>query len=91
MNPTILHNCSTAFISGTVRHGGACRYLAIFGVNVQHLLISGSSMAVAFAFVFGNSLREVYESILWLFVVNPYDEGSPPSLSLCVRFNSSFS
>lgn len=56
--------------------GNACRYLAIFGVKVQHLLISGSSMAVAFAFVFGNSLREVYESILWLFVVNPYDEGA---------------
>lgn len=54
------------------------RYLAIFGVNVQHLLISFSSVAVAFAFVFGNSLREVYESIMWLFVVNPYDEGAHP-------------
>lgn len=52
-----------------------CSYLAIFGVNVQHLLISFSSVAVAFAFVFGNSLREVYESVVWLFVVNPYDEG----------------
>lgn len=62
-----------------------CRYLAIFNVNVQHLLISFSSVAVAFAFVFGNSLREVYESVVWLFVVNPYDEGVAAPVCCCLR------
>ena len=32
-------------------------YLAIFGVNVQHLVISLSSMTLALTFVFGHSLQ----------------------------------
>jgi small-conductance mechanosensitive channel len=50
-------------------------YLAIFGVNVTHLVISLSSMTLAFAFVFGNSLRTIYESVVFLFVVRPYKVG----------------
>ena len=53
-------------------------YLAIFGVNVSHLVISLSSMTLAFAFVFGNSLRTVYESVVFLFVVRPYKVGAHP-------------
>jgi hypothetical protein len=47
-------------------------YLAIFGVDVGHLVISLSSMALASAFIFGNSMRTVYESVIFLFVVHPY-------------------
>jgi hypothetical protein len=43
------------------------------GVNVSHLVISLSSMVVAFAFVFGESLRHIYESVVFLFVVNPFE------------------
>jgi small-conductance mechanosensitive channel len=42
---------------------------------VGHLVISLSSMLLAFTFVFGNSIRQVYESVVLLFVVNPYEVG----------------
>ncbi len=34
-----------------------------------------SSIVLAFAFVFGNSVKTVYESIIYLFVVHPFDVG----------------
>lgn len=34
-----------------------------------------SSVVLAFAFVFGNSIRTVYECVVWLFVVHPFDVG----------------
>ena len=52
--------------------GGFFLYLYIFGVDVSHLVISLSSLTVAFAFIFGNNLRTIYESVLFLFVVRPY-------------------
>lgn len=30
---------------------------------------------LAFAFVFGNSIRNVFESVVFLFVVHPFDVG----------------
>ena len=61
---------------GSIMHVcGLFVYLAIFGVDVTHLLISLSSMTIAFAFVFGNNLRTIYESVLFLFVVRPYKVG----------------
>jgi hypothetical protein len=60
-------------LTGLVMHLLALfTYMAIFGVNVQHLLISLSSISVASAFVFGNSLRTLYESVVFLFVTRPY-------------------
>jgi len=52
-------------------------YLWIFGVDVHQLVISLSSMTLALAFVFGNSLRTVYESVVFLFIVRPYKVGAP--------------
>ena len=61
---------------GAILHIGAgFAYLAIFGVDVTHLVISLSSFTLAFAFIFGNSLRTVYESVVFLFVVRPYKVG----------------
>lgn len=37
--------------------------------------LSVSSTLLAFAFVFGNSIRTVYESIIFLFVIHPFDVG----------------
>ena len=53
-------------------------YAAIFGVDVGHLLISLSSISVASAFVFGNSLRTIFESVVFLFVIRPYQVLPPP-------------
>ena len=37
--------------------------------------LSVSSTLLAFAFVFGNSIRTIYESIIFLFVIHPFDVG----------------
>lgn len=34
-----------------------------------------SSVVLAFAFVFGNSIRQLYEAVIFLFVIHPYDVG----------------
>lgn len=47
-------------------------YAWIFGTDVGHLVISLSSMGLACAFVFGNSLRTIYESVVFLFIIRPY-------------------
>ena len=64
-----------ALVGGIMHVCGFCAYLAIFGVNVSHLIISLSSVLVAASFVFGNSLQTVYESVLFLFLVRPYKVG----------------
>ena len=61
---------------GGVLHVAACfAYLAIFGVDVSHLVISLSSVAIAFAFIFGDSVKRVYESVVFLFVERPFVVG----------------
>lgn len=44
-------------------------------VNVSRTWLTFSSIVVAFAFVFGNSIKTVYESVVFLFVVHPFDVG----------------
>lgn len=61
---------------GCVLHAIAfCLYGAIFGLNIGHMLLSLSSVAIALTFVFGNSLRTIYESVVFLFIVHPYSVG----------------
>jgi small-conductance mechanosensitive channel len=50
-------------------------YMGCFDVHIEQLLITFSSLSLAFAFVFGNSLRTVYESVVFLFVIRPYQVG----------------
>eukprot|EP00892_Ulva_mutabilis_P002520 jgi/Ulvmu1/12269/UM087_0002.1 len=67
---------------GAVLHAVAVfAYLFIFGVDIRHVLISLSSMGLAFVFVFGNNLRAVYESLVFLFMIRPYQVGD------CVRYH----
>ena len=47
-------------------------YLYILGVDVMHVLISLSSVGLAFVFIFGNNMRTVYESLVFLFMIRPY-------------------
>ncbi len=44
-------------------------------VDVNKVWLSFSSVFLAFVFVFGNSLRNMYESVIFLFVMHPYDVG----------------
>ena len=48
---------------------------AALQVDVNKVWLSFSSIFLAFAFVFGNSLRNLYEAIIFLFVIHPFDVG----------------
>jgi len=52
-----------------------CIYLTLFDVSVHSLWLTFSSVTLAFVFVFGNSIRTIYESVIYLFVVHPFDVG----------------
>ncbi|KAK9909747.1 hypothetical protein WJX75_006863 [Coccomyxa subellipsoidea] len=50
-------------------------YLTIYNVDIQKVWLLFSSVVLAFAFVFGNSIRQLYEAVIFLFVIHPYDVG----------------
>lgn len=50
-------------------------YLIIFEVNVMETYLGLSSLVLAFSFVFGNSIRTMFENVIFLFVVHPFDIG----------------
>lgn len=74
-NTEVVLSTLEALVGGIMHICGFFVYLAIFGVDVTHLVLSLSSIALTFAFVFGNSLRAIYESTVFLFVVRPYKVG----------------
>ena len=49
--------------------------LNVLQVDLQKTWVMFSSIVLAFAFVFGNSVRSIYESLIYLFVVHPFDVG----------------
>ncbi|KAF9425589.1 hypothetical protein BGZ94_007395 [Podila epigama] len=49
--------------------------LSIFGTSVVQNMLSIGSFLVALSFVFGNSLRTLFENIVFLFITHPYDSG----------------
>lgn len=51
---------------------------------IYNIWITVSSIIVAFAFVFGNSLRTVFEAVILMFVINPFDVGD------CVTIDGSW-
>ena len=44
-------------------------------INLRAAWLQFSSCVVAGAFVFANSIRTIYESVVFLFVVHPFDVG----------------
>ena len=44
-------------------------------MNLRNAWLQLSSCMLASAFVFGNSIKTVYEDVIFLFVVHPYDVG----------------
>lgn len=49
--------------------------LAWAQVDIQKLWVFISSVIIASAFVFGNSVKQLFESVIFLFFVHPYDVG----------------
>eukprot|EP00227_Mantoniella_beaufortii_P022117 CAMPEP_0197579570 /NCGR_PEP_ID=MMETSP1326-20131121/3552_1 /TAXON_ID=1155430 /ORGANISM="Genus nov. species nov., Strain RCC2288" /LENGTH=753 /DNA_ID=CAMNT_0043143083 /DNA_START=133 /DNA_END=2391 /DNA_ORIENTATION=+ len=49
--------------------------LGIFGQNILEMWFTVSSMMLAFVFMFGNSIRLLFESVIFIFVVHPFDVG----------------
>jgi small-conductance mechanosensitive channel len=63
-------------ILGAIMHLVATfAYAAIFGFQIKPILISLSSMALAFVFIFGNTVKTIYESLVFLFMIRPYQVG----------------
>ncbi|KAF9976897.1 hypothetical protein BGZ73_007514 [Actinomortierella ambigua] len=49
--------------------------LSIFGQNIVQNLLSIGSFLLALSFVFGNSVKTLFENIVFLFITHPYDSG----------------
>ncbi|BBM98050.1 mechanosensitive ion channel protein 4/5/6/7/8/9/10 [Marchantia polymorpha subsp. ruderalis] len=47
----------------------------IMGVNTQKLIVGFSSVLLPSVFVFGNAARSTFESLIFLFVMHPFDVG----------------
>ncbi|KAI9239519.1 MAG: Mechanosensitive ion channel-domain-containing protein [Podila humilis] len=54
--------------------------LSIFGKDVVKNMLSIGSFLVALSFVFGNSLKVLFENIVFLFITHPYDSGDLVSI-----------
>eukprot|EP00158_Paraphelidium_tribonemae_P005212 Partr_v1_DN27227_c2_g1_i1_m38839 putative Mechanosensitive ion channel len=49
--------------------------LSIFGVNAFGALLSVSSVFVSFAFLFGRSAKNLFEGLIFIYFVHPFDVG----------------
>eukprot|EP00192_Tetraselmis_astigmatica_P003590 CAMPEP_0117676600 /NCGR_PEP_ID=MMETSP0804-20121206/16262_1 /TAXON_ID=1074897 /ORGANISM="Tetraselmis astigmatica, Strain CCMP880" /LENGTH=544 /DNA_ID=CAMNT_0005485755 /DNA_START=98 /DNA_END=1730 /DNA_ORIENTATION=+ len=50
-------------------------YLLIWGVDIMQGFSSFSATVLALSFIFGNSIRNTFEAMLFLFIQHPYDVG----------------
>lgn len=50
-------------------------WLLILGIATSKFLLFISSQLVVVAFIFGNTCKTVFESIIFLFVIHPFDVG----------------
>ena len=49
--------------------------LGIFDQNIVEMWFTASSMLLAFVFMFGNSIKQLFESVIFIFVIHPFDVG----------------
>jgi small-conductance mechanosensitive channel len=49
--------------------------LLILGIATTKFLLLASSQVVLVAFIFGNTCKTVFEAIIFLFVMHPFDVG----------------
>ena len=50
-------------------------WLVLLEIASSKILLFVSSQVVLLAFIFGNTVKTVFESIIFLFIVHPYDVG----------------
>ncbi|XWS20896.1 hypothetical protein CRYUN_Cryun30bG0008500 [Craigia yunnanensis] len=50
-------------------------WLIILGIPVSHFLVFISSQLLLVVFIFGNTCKTVFEAIIFLFIVHPFDVG----------------
>ncbi|KAK9802607.1 hypothetical protein WJX73_001744 [Symbiochloris irregularis] len=50
-------------------------YLLIFNVDVTRTWVLFSSIFLGFSFIFGNTIKTTFESIIYIFIVHPFDVG----------------
>eukprot|EP01018_Ginkgo_biloba_P009630 Gb_26840 [translate_table: standard] len=50
-------------------------WLLILGIATTHIIVLMVSQLVLVAFIFGNTLKTVFESLIFLFVMHPFDVG----------------
>eukprot|EP00775_Hariotina_reticulata_P008975 gene8975-9150_t len=60
--------CLTHFLFAAI-------YLVVWGLDIMKGFSTFSATVLALTFVFGNSVRQIYESMLFLFVEHAYDVG----------------
>ncbi|KAL7748594.1 hypothetical protein RI367_006005 [Sorochytrium milnesiophthora] len=60
-------------------------WLLIFNVNVLNVFVSFTSVVFTLTFVFGNSAKNAFESLVLLFIVHPYDIGDKIILDVCTN------
>ncbi|XP_030525470.1 mechanosensitive ion channel protein 6-like [Rhodamnia argentea] len=66
-----LHNLLNVIIAFIIMVIG----LTILQVDVTHFLIVISSQLLVMAFIFGNTCKTIFEAIIYLFVIHPFDVG----------------
>lgn len=49
--------------------------LVILGVTSRQLLVAVSSQLVLVTFIFGNTCKTIFEALIFLFVMHPFDVG----------------
>ena len=50
-------------------------WLLILGIATTHLLVLVSSQLLLVVFIFGNTCKTVFEAIIFLFAMHPFDVG----------------
>ncbi|KAJ8538839.1 hypothetical protein K7X08_032308 [Anisodus acutangulus] len=50
-------------------------WLFLFEIQIGHLLVLVSSQLLVMGFIFGNTCRTVFEAIIFLFMMHPFDVG----------------
>ncbi|KAM6543591.1 hypothetical protein CsatB_008038 [Cannabis sativa] len=66
-----LHNMVTVLVGFII----VIISLLILGVPIMHFLVFISSQLLLAVFIFGNTCRTVFEAIIFLFIVHPFDVG----------------
>jgi small-conductance mechanosensitive channel len=58
-------------------------WLLILGIATTHFFVFLSSQVLVAVFVFGNTLKTIFEAIVFLFVMHPYDVGDRCEIEDC--------